>query len=129
MYPAAGRHAGRPAAMNGDTHQESEPPRVRGINSGTHFLFCGGRLVVGALQGLLACAMAPWVNPLLLPAAVVATLHLDANSRACAAATKIAIHCHAGPDWRSLLGSTVLIIAPTGRSMQAVPCCLLCVHS
>ncbi|KAL4441862.1 hypothetical protein ABPG77_003778 [Micractinium sp. CCAP 211/92] len=50
--------------MNGDTHQESEPPRVRGINSGTHFLFCGGRLVVG-------------------------------------------------PDWRSLLGSTVLIIAPT----------------
>lgn len=49
--------------MNGDTQQHTEP-RVRGINSGTHFLFCGGRIVVG-------------------------------------------------PDWRSLLGSTVLIIAPT----------------
>ncbi|KAL4433935.1 hypothetical protein ABPG75_000376 [Micractinium tetrahymenae] len=48
--------------MDGDTQQQMEP-RVRGINSGTHFLFCGGRIVVG-------------------------------------------------PDWRSLLGSTVLIIAP-----------------
>jgi len=28
--------------------QAQEEPRMRGINSGTHFLFCGGRIVVGA---------------------------------------------------------------------------------
>ncbi|PSC73003.1 putative S-acyltransferase 7 [Micractinium conductrix] len=42
---------------------QQEEPRMRGINTGTHFLFCGGRFVVG-------------------------------------------------PDWKSLLGSTILILAP-----------------
>lgn len=86
---------------------------MRGINTGTHFLFCGGRLVVGGRRFLRVQA--------------------GQAARRCLACVRwlpciprtVAILLAAGPDWKSLLGSTCLIVAPMGALAGTTRCGLL----
>ena len=60
LTAVAAAAAGAATMEQGEQQQQQQPPRgdeprLRGINSGTHFLFCGGRIVVGACGCLCCC--------------------------------------------------------------------------
>ena len=95
---------GQGTALNAPARRKE--PRHKGINTGLHHSFFGGRIVLGKPCGIQRICR--W-----LPATTVDSLIFMCPRISKVSMSKVRSSA-VGPDWASILGSAAMILIPTG---------------